>query len=333
MRVLVTGPAGFLGGEIVDQLLQRGDTVVGVSRGQYPELSAKGVGYHQGDLCDPQVVQSVCRDVDAVIHTAAIAGVWGDYERFYQINTKATLNLIEACRQQAIGQLVFTSSPSVTFDGQDQKGVDESVPYPTKWLCAYPATKALAEQAVLQAHEPGRLNTCALRPHLVWGENDPHLLARVIDRAGSGKLKIVGDGKNLIDTVHVINAAAAHLDALDALVQRPDVAGGRAYFIAQDEPVNCWDWIATICKLGKVKPPSRRVPLSVAYSAGWMLETVYRVLGRQQEPLMTRFVAAQLAKDHYFDISAAKERLGYKVRISMQEGLERLEAAWAASDI
>ncbi len=330
MRVLVTGPAGFLGGEIVDQLLARGDKVVGVSRGDYPELAEKGVRYHQGDLRDGGFVSRVIRDVDVVVHTAAIAGVWGDYETFYGINTVATLNVIEACRSNGIRTLVYTSSPSVTFGGDHQRGVDESEPYPSKYLCAYPQTKAIAERAVLQAHREGELVTCALRPHLIWGDDDPHLLPRVLARASSGRLRIVGDGKNLVDTVHVINAAGSHLDAIDALEDRPEQAGGRAYFIAQDEPVACWDWIAQICRLGGVEPPTRSISFKGAYAIGATLETIYRVAGRKSEPPMTRFVAAQLAKDHYFDITAAKERLGYRVRISMEEGLQSLQRAYSA---
>lgn len=328
MRVLVTGPAGFLGAEIVEQLLARGDQVVGVSRGEYPELIAKGVEYRRGDLAESAFTRQSIRDVDVVVHTAAVAGVWGPYESFYRINTQATLNVIEACRENGIRTLVFTSSPSVTFGGDHQRGVDESEPYPRKWLCAYPQTKALAEQAVLAAHQQGVLETCALRPHLIWGADDPHLLARVIQRAKSGQLKIVGDGKNRIDTVHVTNAAAAHLDAIDALREQPEVAGGRAYFIAQDEPVNCWDWIAGICRFGGVDPPTRRVPYPLAYAVGAGLEAAYRAAGRQTEPPMTRFVAAQLAKDHYFDISAAKQRLGYRVRVTMDQGLEELRSRW-----
>ena len=328
MRVLVTGPAGFLGGEIVDQLLARGDEVVGVSRGEYPHLEAMGVTYHRGDLADPARTMDLIRDVDAVIHTAAIAGVWGEYDRYYRINTLATQNVIKACQANEISVLVFTSSPSVTFAGQHQRNVNESEPYPDRWLCAYPKTKALAEHAVLDAHRLGKLHTCALRPHLVWGPDDPHLLARVLDRARTGKLKIVGDRKNLIDTVHVINAAAAHLDALDALHNKPELAGGRAYFIGQDEPVNCWDWISTICQAGGAETPVRRVPFAVAYAAGAVLEWVYRITGKSGEPPMTRFVAAQLAKDHYFDISAAKQRLGYTVRISMQDGVADLQRQW-----
>ncbi len=263
-----------------------------------------------------------------MIHTAAVAGVWGPWEHFYSINKLATDHVIAACQANQIEQLVFSSSPSVTFDGQHQRGVDESEPYASRWLCHYPHTKALAEQAVLASHQLGDSIRLHLRPHLIWGEDDPHILPRMLDRARSGRLRIVGDANNLVDTVHVTNAAAAHLDAVDALVENPEQAGGRAYFVTQEEPVNCWDWISQICEIGGVEPPTKRISFRAAYAIGGMLEAGYRITGRTSEPPMTRFVAAQLARDHYFDITAAKQRLGYRVRLSMQDGLQRLREAW-----
>ena len=328
LHVMVTGCGGFLGSEIVRQLLDRGDQVTGISRGQYPELVQRGMKHCRGDLTDAKFVNTVIRNADSVVHTAAVAGVWGPWQHFYSINKLATDHVLAACRSNQIPQLVFTSSPSVTFDGGHQRGVNESAAYSTRWLCHYPHTKALAEQAVLAAHTPGTLATLALRPHLIWGEADPHILPRMLDLARSGRLRIVGDGKNQVDTVHVVNAAASHLDAIDALSTVPEQAGGRAYFIAQDEPVNCWDWIREICELGSAPPPTKRISFSAAYRVGAVLETGYRLTGRQTEPPMTRFVAAQLARDHYFDIESAKQRLGFRVRLTMNEGLERLHKAW-----
>tara|TARA_R110002049_G_scaffold285698_1_gene466721 strand:+ start:123236 stop:124246 length:1011 start_codon:yes stop_codon:yes gene_type:complete len=335
MRILVTGCGGYLGSEIVRQLLQRGDQVLGVSRREYPELVQAGMSHRRGDLADDHFTAQAINDVDAVIHTAAVAGVWGSWEHFYRINTLATENVIRACQSANIRSLVFTSSPSVTFDGQHQSHVDETVPYATRWLCHYPHTKALAEQAVLNAHQPGGLRTVALRPHLIWGEDDPHILPRLIERARRGRLRIVGSGDNLVDTVHVTNAAAAHLDAVDVLASdtaRATEAGGRAYFIAQDEPVRCWDWIGQICELGGARSPAKRISFRAAYAIGAALEAVYRATGRKSEPPMTRFVAAQMAHDHYFDISSARERLGYHVRVTMADGLETLARRWSARD-
>jgi len=324
MRVLVTGCSGFLGSEIVRQLIRRGDDVVGLSRRETPQLVRIGMQHHRGDLTDNDYVTRTITDVDVVIHTAAVAGVWGPWKHFYQSNVLASRNVLAACQNSGATQCIYTSSPSVTFDGGHQRGVDESVGYPSRWLCHYPRTKAIAEREILQADRPGGLRTVSLRPHLIWGEGDPHLLPRLLDRARSGKLRIIGDGKNIIDTVHVHNAAAAHVSAVDALATSPDDAGGRAYFIAQDEPVSCWDWIGKLCNAFDAPAPTRRISFAAAYAIGATCETAYRTLRRQDEPPMTRFVASQLAKDHYFDITAAKQRLGYRPTVTMDEGLSEL---------
>lgn len=329
MRIIVTGCGGFLGSEVVRQLIDRGDEVIGISRSAYPNLVDAGMVHRRGDLSDAAFVNQAFqlpngKPIDAVVHTAAVAGVWGSASFYERNNVSSTQNVIAGCKSASIPKLVFTSSPSVTFDGDDQVNIDESVGYPNRWLCHYPRTKAMAEQAVLEADQTGGLRTVALRPHLIWGQQDPHLLPRVVQRARSGRLRIVGDGTNLVDTVHVVNAAAAHLDAIDALSKQPDLAAGRSYFISQDDPVNCWDWISQICELAGVTPPRRQISFQAAYRLGHVLELTYKAIGRQSEPPMTRFVAAQLAKHHYFDISAARERLGFRVRVSMEEGMGRL---------
>ncbi|AMV34801.1 3 beta-hydroxysteroid dehydrogenase/Delta 5--_4-isomerase [Pirellula sp. SH-Sr6A] len=311
MKVLVTGYGGFLGKAICRQLLAKGYRVRGLARGRYPEMEALGVEAYQGSAADRSACEVACRDVDAVIHTAALAGVWGPARDFVVANIEATENLLACCQRFQVGNFVFTSSPSVTFDGSPQSHIDESVPYPTNWLCHYPRTKAIAEQKVLAA-DSSQLRTCALRPHLIWGKGDPHLIPRVIARCRQGRLLCVGDGKNLIDTVHVDAAAAAHVGALQRLSDKDSAAAGRPYFITDGAPQECWAWISTILAFANLTPPKMRIPLALAYSLGAALEGVYALLRKSDEPPMTRFVAKQLGVDHYFRIHNAIERLGYR---------------------
>lgn len=353
MKTLVTGAGGFLGLYIVEQLVARGDAVRGFCRGHYPELAALGVEVIRGDLRDRAAVVAACRGVDCVFHVGGMAGVWGPWQEFYETNTLGTRHVVEGCLQHGVTRLVYTSSPSVTFDGDDQCGVDESAPYPQHWLCPYPRSKALAEQHVLESNGRDGLLTCSLRPHLIWGPRDRHLIPRVIARARSGRLRRVGDGTNLIDMVYVENAAAAHLLAADALASAPSVKGsgpcfrsavsveggvqgpkngpdpaqspaGKAYFISQGEPVNCWKWIDEILAIAGLPPVRKALSLKAAWRIGAILEAVYGALRLRREPPMTRFVAAQLAKSHYFDISAARRDFGYGPSISTAEGLRRL---------
>ncbi len=323
LNVLVTGGGGFLGRYIVEQLVARGEHVRSFSRSCYSFLESLGVETIVGDVCDATAVSRACHGMDVVIHTIGIAGIWGPWKKFHQVNTDGTRHVIAACHEHAVKRLVYSSSPSVTFDGSDQEDVDESAGYSRRWLCHYPHSKALAEQAVLEANMTGDLRTCALRPHLIWGPRDQHLVPRLLRRARQGKLRRVGDGTNRVDIIYVENAAQAHLLAMDALAaDRP--AAGKAYFISQGEPVNCWDWINEILALAGVVPVRRAISQRMAWRLGSLMEMGYRLLGRQSEPAMTRFLAAQLATSHYFDISRSRQDLGYEPAVSTAEGMQRL---------
>lgn len=325
--VLVTGGGGFLGSAVARLLVDRGDRVRSFSRSRYPHLDALGVEQISGDLAEDGAVDRACGGVDVVIHTAARAGVWGPYGAFYRANSLGTFRLLEACRRHAVPRLVFTSSPSVVFDGSDMAGVDESVPYPERYTTHYQATKAAAEQAVLQAAADGVLAAVALRPHLIWGPGDPHLTPRILQRAAS--LRIVGSGTNRVDTTYVDDAARAHLLAADRLAETPTISG-RCYFISQGDPVPLWEMIDRILEAGGKPPVGRSIPFPAAWLAGAMAELVYGVFRLPGEPRMTRFLAAELSRDHWFDIGAARRDLGYEPQVSMEEGMQRLRR-WLAS--
>jgi nucleoside-diphosphate-sugar epimerase len=329
MNALVTGAGGFLGLYIVEQLVARGDQVRALARGEYPALARLGVDVVRGDVRDRQAVASACRGVDTVFHVASVAGIWGTWDHYYGINTLGTENVIAGCLAQGVRKLIYTSSPSVTFDGTDQCGIDESTPYPSRWLCHYPHTKALAEQQVLAANGRSGLLTCSLRPHLIWGPRDRHLVPRLIERSRHGQLRRVGDGTNRIDMIYVENAASAHLQAADALQPGLPMAG-RAYFLSQGEPVNCWGWINELLALVGLPPVRKSISARAAWRVGAAMEAAYKAFRIQSEPRMTRFLAAQLSTSHYFDITRARQDFGYEPRVSTAEGMLRLRDALAA---
>ena len=231
MKTLVTGGGGFLGRYIVEQLLARGDEVMVFARGNYPELEQNGATLIRGDLQDVAAVSTACVGMETVFHVAAKAGYWGPWESFLGPNVLGTQNVINACRQQDVPKLIYTSTPSVVAGGQHRSGADESLPYPAHFESYYSHTKAIAEQTVMQANSPDLL-TVALRPHIVFGPRDTQIIPRLVARARAGKLIRVGDGTNKVDATYVADAARAHLQAADALESGSSVAGS-TYFISQ----------------------------------------------------------------------------------------------------
>lgn len=327
---LVTGGTGFLGSHLVARLLAEGRPLTVVSRQPRPELAARGVRVVVGALHEPAVCAEACRGAATVFHVAARVGVWGRLEDFRRDNVEATRVLLAAAQAAGATRFVHTSTPSVVYNGRDLAGADESLPLTTACPSPYPLTKAEAERAVLAANAPG-FATTALRPHLIWGVGDPHLVPRVLARARAGRLRIVGDGTNRVDMVHIANAVDAELCAERALAPAVGApAAGRAYFITNDEPIVLWQWINDLLRALGEPPVTRKLSLAAASRVGAVCEAAWRIFRLAGEPPMTRFVAAELAKDHWFSLAAARRDLGYAPRVSMAEGTAQLVAWYRA---
>lgn len=326
MKAVVTGGGGFLGRAIVERLLADGHEVTSVSRGAYPELAELGALTRQADLADAAAVRRALAGAEIVFHAAARAGVWGPREEYFRANVDGTRHVLDACLEHGVERLVYTSSPSVCFDGEDHVNAGNELPYARTFLAAYPESKAVAEAMVLEANGKRGLATCALRPHLIFGPRDPHLIPRLIARARARRLRIVGPGDNEVSLTYVDNAAHAHLCAAEHLTPVAPHAG-KAYFIGQREPVKLWDWIAMLLERIGAPPVERRISARAARTVGAVLESVWKPLGLSGEPPMTRFVAAQLATSHSYDMAPARADFGYEELVSMDEANERLIAS------
>lgn len=320
MKILVTGGGGFLGGALVRRLVSEGYEVRSFSRGVYPELAGLGVEQVRGDLADRGAVEEACTGCDLVFHVAAKAGIWGPYSQFYSANVIGTQNVVEACRKLGISRLIHTSSPSVVLEGRDMNGVDESVPYPNHYKAAYPKTKARAERFVL-ASNSDELATIALRPHLIWGPGDTTFVPRIIAR--SDRLKQIGKVDKLVDFTYIDDVVQAHIDAMNRLAAGAPCAG-RAYFISQDSPMGVWAFFNRVLEAAGKKPIRGTVHPKIAYAAGWVCEILFTTLPVLGEPPITRYLAEELSVAHWFDISAAKRDLGFRPRLTMEQGFDRL---------
>ena len=313
MRILVTGGQGFLGGALTRALCAvPGYKVTATARRAAPDLVELGAKILPIDLRDREATIAATADQDIIFHTAARAGVWGAFDDYFAINVAATGHLLEGARQNGVSRFVYTSSPSVTFPGHSEIDVDESAPYSKAPLNAYCMTKIQAERAVLALDSP-RMRTMALRPHLIYGPGDPHLLPRVFEAAAKRRLIRVGDGSNRVDITHISDAVASHLAVLDHL--EDEEAWGRPYFITSGQPILLWDWLSEVVAWKGLPPVRRSLPLRVAAGLGSTLEFVFRLLRLNGEPRMTRFSALQLGCAHTYNIDAARNLLGYQPKV------------------
>ncbi len=323
-HVFITGAGGFLGKAITRRLVCAGIKITGFARGYYPELEKLGVKMIQGDLAEERAVVNAVAGCDLVFHVASKAGVWGSRNDYFKPNVEGAANIIKACKVHGIRYCVYTSTPSVTFNGEDENGIDEKTPHASGFLNYYAQSKSIAERLILGASK-GDLKTVALRPHLIWGPEDPHLVPRVLARGEAGRLKLVGKQDKLVDTIYIDNAAYAHILAAGELTARHSKCAGKPYFLSNDEPIAMAEMLNLILACKGLPQVSERIPVSVAYCAGAMLEGIYKLLGKQDEPIMTRFVARQLSCSHYFDISAAKNDFNYQPLVSIEQGMKVLK--------
>jgi nucleoside-diphosphate-sugar epimerase len=324
MRALVIGGGGFVGLAVIRALNARGIDCAAVGRSRYPVLEKMGIRVVCGDIVDRDFLVRAVKGYDTVFHVAAKAGIWGPRSEYETVNVIGTGNVINACLASRVKSLIYTSTPSVVFNRADISGNDESLPYGRSFLCHYADSKARAEQLVLSANSAS-LATCALRPHLIWGPGDPHLIPRLLARGRRRQLRQVGDGNNLVDISYIDNVADAHLLAAENL-HAAATAAGKAYFISQGKPVNLWQWINDLFRRFEIPPVPGQIGFRTAYAAGWVLEWIYRAGRINAEPRMTRFLAEQLARSHWFSIARAQNDLGYRPKVSTEDGVERLVA-------
>jgi len=319
MRVLVTGASGMLGRATAAALVARGDDVTVLQR-RPAGLPCREV---LGNVTDRAVVAGAAAGQDAVLHLAAKVDVTGRWAEYVRANVEGTRSVLAACRSAGVPRLVHVSSPSVAHGGSALVGVGAGAADPARARGHYSRSKAIAELDALAA-DSADLAVLVVRPHLVWGPGDTQLVARIVERARSGRLPLIGSGAALIDTTYVDNAAAALVAAVDAC----GPVHGEALVVTNGEPRPVAEVIARLCRAAGVPQPRRRVPFPVAWAAGVAVEGVWTATRRRATPPLTRFLAEQLATAHWFDQRRTREALGWAPQVSLDDGFARLARAY-----
>ena len=327
MKVLVTGTGSLLLGGIASELVRRGDDVVCLQRRATTFDGHQNAHEVLADICDADAVALAAQGCDAIIHGAARVGVVGSQKDFYDTNVLGTQKVLRAAEKHNIERLVFVSTPSVAHTGESLIGAPAGEAEIGRSRSHYAETKAIAERTVLNARNE-HLAVVAIRPHLVWGPGDTQLVGRIVDRAASGRLAVIGTGNALVDSTYIDNAVSAHIAALDALHIGSD-CDGKAYVVSNGEPRTVNELIRSMCESAGIPFEPRHLSLALGVRLGSIIERLWPLL-RSSEPPLTRFIAEQLGTAHWFDQRAVQQDLQWTPKVSLDEGFQQL-AQWFAS--
>lgn len=327
-KILVTGGCGFIGSNIVNGFADAGHEVTVLDLGGKPFRN--DVRFLNINICDKQAVIDACAGMDSIIHNASIVHTKHNQEDIvWAVNHGGSLNIIEACKVHRIPRLVYISSASAVYEGNDIINGDETLPYSTISQAPYADSKIKAEKDVLAFSGTTITQVCAIRPHVVFGAGDNRFIPAILQKAKEGKLKrAIGNRDKLSDFTYVSNLVDAVIAAEDKLVAGSPVCG-QAYFITNGEPMAFFDFIEKVLvKLG-YPPITGKVPYWLAYFAASVVEGIDTLKGGtlNAENGLTRFSVRYMVTHHYFNISKAYRDFGWKPKVSLEEGIRLTVAA------
>jgi nucleoside-diphosphate-sugar epimerase len=325
MDVFVTGGSGYIGRNLIDALVARGDHVRALARSAEAAaaVSARGADVVSGEILDESPLVEGMRGCDVVVHSAALLGGPRDETLYFRTNVGGTDAVLRAAERAGVPRLVHVSTEAVLADGHPLRNVDETRPYPRRHIRPYGITKAIAEQHVLAA-DSERLAAVVVRPRFVWGRDDSTLLPRFAAAARSGQLVWFAGGRYRTSTTHVANAAAGIIAAMER------GRGGQVYFTTDGEPVVFREFITAMLATQGIAAPSRSVPLPAVRAAATLMSRWAALTRARDEPLLTPAALALVGREMTVSDAKARRELGYVPAISIIDGLADLRARYHA---
>jgi len=326
MKIVITGGTGFLGKNLAFKLKDMGHEVFALGRNEKigQELKDNSIIFINSTLENKETMQAAFTDADTVVHSAAFSSPWGKLTDFYQVNVLGTRNVMELCFENKVKKLIHISTPSVYFDFKDEFEITEQKVLKTPFASLYTETKFMAEKILDDNLNQKDLQIITLRPRGIFGPGDTTLLPRLISACQKGNLKIIGDGKNIIDLTYVDNVSYAIILCMKDLPH----LHGKKINITNDEPINLWPFLTNLMDRLDLNLNQKKIPYAVAFQLAHGMEKFYKIFKKNQEPPLTRYSVGLLAKSQTLDINLAKKELGYQPTVSMEEGLNNVIQWW-----
>ncbi len=326
MKIFLTGGSGFVGGALLRRLVADGHQVSALARSQASaeRVRASGAEAVRGDLAELPTPDGApwaarLRGVDVVVHTAAHMEFWGPDALFERLNHAPTVAMHTAAVAAGVRRVVLVSAASVSTGSQRRPVVDESTPEGRPNI-AYSRVKLATERALLGA-PAGSTELVILRPPFIWGRGMATIEA-FVDAAQSGRFAWIDHGRHVVDMVHVDNLVAATVLALTRGRHRG------VYHVTDGAPMPIRDFLTPLLATRGVDlSRSRSVPLAMAAPMAAMLDGVARLLRRPTAPPLTNWLVSFTGRDRSYDITAARDELGYVPEVTFERGLARMAAA------
>jgi nucleoside-diphosphate-sugar epimerase len=311
MKILVTGATGSLGSRLLDRWVGKHE-LTGTGR---KEKNLPRVRFARGDLADASFTREVVKGHEVVVHCAALASAWGPWEDFYSANVVATQNIVDACLESGVKQLVHISTPSVYFAPEDRLGIKESDPLPRP-ATFYAKSKLMADEIVVKAKGKG-LETVRLRPRGIIAPNDQVVLPKIIRLVRKGRFPLVRGGIALLDLTYVDNV----LHAIDLCLERKPGIDGAVFNISNGEPISVRALVDIVAKYLNTRVTYIPIPLSLSQGLAGIVEQAWKISGKNGEPPITRYGLGLLSYHQTLDLTQARERLGYRVEVPLKAGI------------
>ncbi|MFT5904966.1 MAG: nucleoside-diphosphate-sugar epimerase [Cryomorphaceae bacterium] len=318
MKILLTGATGFLGYRTLERLIQDESISEIIASGRTikstHEISHPKVTYVLGDLSNADFVADLVLGCDVVIHAAALSSPWGKKADFESANVTSQLNLIQSSKANKVRRYIYISTPSIYFDYTDKLNISEKDALPSSFVNDYSRTKFEAEKLLIKSSIPYII----LRPRALTGRGDTVIMPRLIKAQQAGRLKIIGDGKNTADLTSVSNVA----DVIYNSIHSEEESLNEDYNITNGEPVILWDTIHEVLTKLDLNPTGKKVGYKLVKFIAALMELSAKVIGKNEEPTITKYGVGTLAKSMTFDISKAQRSLNYQPKVSTQDAIQ-----------